>query len=42
LRTPLVTSKKESLAVAFDLLTQMPDDFMNYRQDGLPQERDEW
>ena len=33
---------KESLAAAFDLLTQMPEDFMVHRQDDLPQERDEW
>ncbi len=34
--------KKESLAGAFDLLTQMPEDFMLHRQDDLPQEREEW
>lgn len=34
--------KKESLAAAFDLLAQMPEDFMSYRQDDFPQERDEW
>lgn len=34
--------KKESLAGAFDLLTQMPDDFMLQREDDLPQEREEW
>ena len=33
---------KESLATAFDLLTQMPEDFMTHRQDDLPQEREEW
>jgi len=33
---------KESLAAAFDLLTQIPEDFMTHRQDDLPQERDEW
>lgn len=36
------TQPKESLAAAFDLLTQMPEDFMLHRQDDLPQERDEW
>ncbi len=36
------TQPKESLAAAFDLLTQMPEDFMTHRQDDLPQERDEW
>ena len=34
--------QKESLAAAFDLLAQMPEDFMTHRQDDLPQERDEW
>ena len=34
--------QKESLAAAFDLLAQMPEDFMVNRQDELPQERDEW
>lgn len=34
--------QKESLAGAFDLLTQMPEDFMLHRQDDLPQEREEW
>ena len=34
--------QKESLAAAFDLLAQMPEDFMTYRQDDLPHERDEW
>ena len=34
--------KKESLATAFDLLAQMPEDFMRHRQDDIPQERDEW
>jgi len=34
--------KKESLATAFDLLAQMPEDFMRHRQDDTPQERDEW
>lgn len=29
----------ESLAAAFDLLAQMPDDFMGQRQDDLPQEK---
>lgn len=33
------TPKKESLAIAFDLLAQMPEDFMTYRQGDLPQER---
>jgi virulence-associated protein VagC len=33
---------KESLAAAFDLLTEMPEDFMTHRQDDLPQKRDEW
>jgi len=33
---------KQSLAAAFDLLTQMPEDFMTHRQDDLPQQRDEW
>ncbi|MDD5274402.1 MAG: hypothetical protein PHU14_17010 [Methylovulum sp.] len=30
----------ESLAAAFDLLAQMPGDFMTHRQDDLPQDRD--
>jgi hypothetical protein len=34
--------QNESLAAAFDLLAQMPEDFMTHRQDDLPQERDEW
>jgi hypothetical protein len=34
--------QKESLAAAFDLLAQMPEDFMAHRQNDLPQERDEW
>jgi hypothetical protein len=34
------TPKKESLAVAFDLLTQMPEDFMPRRQDNFPQENE--
>ena len=29
--------KKESLATAFDLLAQMPEDFMRHRQDDTPQ-----
>lgn len=33
--------QKESLAAAFDLLAQMPKDFMTHRQDDLPQELDE-
>lgn len=33
---------KERLAGAFDLLTQLPDDFMENRVDDLPQEREEW
>jgi hypothetical protein len=36
------TQEKESLSIAFDLLTQMPEDFMTVRHDDLPQERDEW
>lgn len=34
-------SKKESLANAFDLLTEMPEDFMLERDNHLPQEREE-
>ncbi|MCX7096812.1 MAG: DUF2281 domain-containing protein [Methylococcales bacterium] len=34
--------KKESLIAAFELLSQMPDDFMNDRVDDLPQEREAW
>jgi len=34
--------KRESLAAAFDLLAQMPEDFITYRQDDLPQKRNEW
>ncbi len=34
--------EKRSLTTAFDLLTQMPEDFMTHRQDDLPQQRDEW
>jgi virulence-associated protein VagC len=37
-----VKPKKESLAAAFDLFAQMPEDFMTNRQDDLPQERVEW
>ncbi|NOS88797.1 MAG: DUF2281 domain-containing protein [Methylococcaceae bacterium] len=33
---------KESLFVAFDLLSQMPDDFMNDRVDDIPQDREAW
>jgi len=33
--------QKERLA-AFDLLVQMPEDFMTHRQDDLPQEQVEW
>jgi virulence-associated protein VagC len=33
---------KERLAGAFDLLTQLPDDFMENRVNDLPQEREEW
>jgi len=36
------TPEKTSLAAAFDLLTQLPDDFMSQRQDDLPQVREEW
>jgi virulence-associated protein VagC len=32
---------KERLAGAFDLLTQLPDDFMENRVNDLPQEREE-
>lgn len=31
-----------NLAAAFDLLAQMPEDFMEHHQDDVPQERDEW
>jgi hypothetical protein len=34
--------KKETLTTAFELLTQMPDDFMNERIDDLPQDREAW
>ena len=34
--------KKENLAAAFNLLAQMPEDFMLQRHDDLPQEREEW
>lgn len=34
--------EKENLAAAFNLLAQMPDDFMLQREDDLPQEREEW
>ena len=34
--------KRESLAAAFDLLAQMPEDFITYLQDDLPQKRNEW
>ena len=34
--------QKESLAAAFDLLAQLPEDFMTHRQDDLPQEQVEW
>lgn len=34
--------EKQSLASAFDLLAEMPQDFMEQRQDELPQERSEW
>jgi hypothetical protein len=33
---------KKNLAAAFDLLAQMPEDFMNERVDDFPQEREEW
>lgn len=38
----LLDQPKENLSIAFDLLSQMPEDFMLQRQDDLPQERDEW
>lgn len=34
--------EKQSLAAAFDLLAEMPEDFMAQRQDEPPQERSEW
>lgn len=34
--------QENSLATAFDLLAQMPDDFMTNRQDDLPQKRADW
>jgi hypothetical protein len=34
--------EKQSLAAAFDLLAEMPEDFMVQRQDEPPQERSEW
>ena len=34
-----VIPTQTNLAVAFDLLAQMPDDFMNERLDTLPQNR---
>lgn len=37
-----IRPQQESLAAAFDLLAQMPEDFMVHRQDDLPQERAEW
>ncbi|MDD2723780.1 MAG: hypothetical protein PHH59_07130 [Methylovulum sp.] len=37
-----IRPQQESLAAAFDLLAQMPEDFMAHRRDELPQERDEW
>lgn len=33
---------KKNLAAAFDLLAQMPADFMTERYDDLPQQREEW
>lgn len=38
----LQEAKPNTLTPAFDLLTQMPDDFMNERSDQLPQAREEW
>ncbi len=35
-------TKQENLTTAFDLLADMPDDFMTERQDELPQVREEW
>jgi hypothetical protein len=37
-----VIPTQTNLAVAFDLLAQMPDDFMNERLDTLPQNREAW
>ncbi|MDQ7057260.1 MAG: type II toxin-antitoxin system VapB family antitoxin [Ghiorsea sp.] len=38
----ILREKKRSLSDAFNLLAQMPDDFMkDGRQDGAPQEREE-
>lgn len=37
-----IKPKKENLTAAFNLLAQMPDDFMLQREDDLPQEREEW
>ena len=34
--------QEENLAAVFDLLAQMPEDFMAHRDDSLPQDRDEW
>lgn len=34
--------EKQSLAAAFELLAEMPEDFMTQRQDELPQEPDDW
>jgi virulence-associated protein VagC len=34
--------EKQSLAAAFDLLAEMPENFMDQRQDEPPQERSEW
>jgi hypothetical protein len=34
--------EETSGAAVFNLLTQMPDDFMFQREDDLPQEREEW
>lgn len=38
----LLDPPKENLSIVFDLLSQMPEDFMPQRQDDLPQERDGW
>lgn len=37
-----IKPNKASLFVAFDLLSQMPDDFMNDRVDDIPQDREAW
>lgn len=36
----ILRAPSENLAKAFELLTQLPEDFLNDREDSIPQERE--